>query len=60
MIKLCLSIINNDKMIKNGSKSKDDKSEIKAQEKFILSITENGFGKKHLILTIGLQIVLKE
>ena len=41
-----LSIINNDKMSKNGSKSKDDKSEIKAQEKFILSITENGFGKK--------------
>ena len=38
-----LSIIDNDK---NGKKSKNDKSEIKAKEKFILSITENGFGKK--------------
>ena len=41
-----LSIINNDKNSKNGKKSKDEKSEIKAKEKFILSITENGFGKK--------------
>ena len=41
-----LSIIDNDKNLKNGKKSKDDKSEIKAKEKFILSITENGFGKK--------------
>jgi DNA gyrase subunit A len=41
-----LSIINNDKFKKNGKKSKDEKSEIKAGEKFILSITENGFGKK--------------
>ncbi len=41
-----LSIINNDKSSKNGQKSKDEKSEIKAKEKFILSITENGFGKK--------------
>jgi len=40
-----LSIIDNDKSIKNG-KSKDNKSEIKAKEKFILSITENGYGKK--------------
>ena len=40
-----LSIIDNDKNIKNG-KSKDNKSEIKAKEKFILSITENGYGKK--------------
>ena len=40
-----LSIINNDKGLKNG-KTKNDKSEIKAKEKFILSITENGFGKK--------------
>ncbi len=31
---------------KNGKLSKDDKSEIKAKEKFILSITENGFGKR--------------
>ena len=41
-----LSIIDNDKIYKNGKKSKDEKSEIKAQEKFILSITENGYGKK--------------
>ncbi len=41
-----LSIINNDKNKKNEKKSKDDKSELKAKEKFILSITENGFGKK--------------
>ncbi len=40
-----LSIIDNDKNSKNG-KSKNDKSEIKAKEKFILSITENGYGKK--------------
>ena len=43
-----LSIIDNDKHSKNGKKSKDEKSEIKAKEKFILSITENGFGKKTL------------
>ncbi len=41
-----LSIIDNDKSLKNGKKSKDEKSELKAKEKFILSITENGFGKK--------------
>ena len=41
-----LSIIDNDKLKKNGKKSKDEKSEFKATEKFILSITENGFGKK--------------
>ena len=41
-----LSIIDNDKNSKNGKKSKDEKSELKAKEKFILSITENGFGKK--------------
>jgi DNA gyrase subunit A len=41
-----LSIIDNDKNSKNGKKTKDDKSELKAKEKFILSITENGFGKK--------------
>ncbi len=41
-----LSIINNDKIKNNGKKSKDEKSELKAGEKFILSITENGFGKK--------------
>ncbi len=41
-----LSIINNDKNFKNEKKSKGVKSEIKANEKFILSITENGYGKK--------------
>jgi DNA gyrase subunit A len=41
-----LSIINNDKTNKNGKKSKDDKAEIKASEVFIISITENGYGKK--------------
>tara|TARA_Y100001970_G_scaffold91737_1_gene115709 strand:- start:1929 stop:4508 length:2580 start_codon:yes stop_codon:yes gene_type:complete len=41
-----LSIIDNDKIAKNGKKNKDDKADIKAREKFILSITENGFGKK--------------
>ncbi len=41
-----LSIINNDKIKTNGKRSKDDKIELKASEKFILSITENGFGKK--------------
>ena len=41
-----LSIIDNNKSKDNGKKSKVDKSEIKAQERFILSITENGFGKK--------------
>ncbi len=42
-----LSIINHDSKKKTNSKlNKDDKSEIKAKEKFILSITENGFGKR--------------
>ena len=41
-----LSIIDQDKIKKNGKVSKDEKSEIKAKEKFILSITENGYGKK--------------
>ena len=41
-----LSIIDNDKNHKNGKKIKDDNSELKAKQKFILSITENGFGKK--------------
>ncbi len=40
-----LSIIDNDISLKN-KKSKLEKSELKATEKFILSITENGFGKK--------------
>ena len=33
-------------MKKNGKKNKDDKAELIAKERFILSITENGFGKK--------------
>tara|TARA_B100001123_G_C15174197_1_gene972665 strand:- start:14 stop:1270 length:1257 start_codon:yes stop_codon:yes gene_type:complete len=42
-----LSIINNDgKNKKNGKISVDEKSEKRAKEKFILSITENGFGKR--------------
>ncbi len=41
-----LSVINNDKINKNGKKSKDEKSELKAKEKFVLSISENGYGKK--------------
>jgi DNA gyrase subunit A len=41
-----LSVINNDKTNKIGKKSKDDKAEIKASDVFILSITENGYGKK--------------
>ena len=41
-----LSIINSDKVSTNGKKLKDDKSELRAKEKFILSITENGYGKK--------------
>ena len=40
-----LSIIDNNKIKKNG-KNKDDKSELIAKQKFILSISENGFGKK--------------
>ncbi len=41
-----LSVIDNDKLIKNGKKSKDEKSELKAKEKFVLAISENGYGKK--------------
>ena len=41
-----LSVIENDKLKKNGKKSINDKSEIIAKEKFILSISENGYGKK--------------
>ena len=41
-----LSIIDQDKSKKNGKKNKDEKSESIAKERFILSITENGYGKK--------------
>ena len=42
---MSLSIIDNNKIKKNG-KNKDDKSELIAKQKFILSISENGYGKK--------------
>ena len=41
-----LSIIDHDSSKKSGNLNKDDKSELKAKEKYILSITENGFGKR--------------
>ena len=41
-----LSVIDSDKTKKSSKKSKEEKSEIKAKEKFVLSISENGYGKK--------------
>ena len=41
-----LSIISHDNIKKNGKLDKNQKSELKAKEKFILSITENGYGKR--------------
>ena len=41
-----LSIIDKDNIKKVKLKQKDEKSEVKAKEKFILSITENGYGKR--------------
>ncbi len=41
-----LSIIDNNKIKKNGKSTKDEKSELVAKQKFILSISENGYGKK--------------
>ena len=42
-----LSIIDHDEKIKkNGKNGSDNKAEIKAKEKYILSITENGYGKR--------------
>ncbi len=41
-----LSIIDKDDIKKNKSKTRDEKSEVKAKEKYILSITENGYGKR--------------
>ncbi|MDC3068543.1 DNA gyrase subunit A [Candidatus Pelagibacter sp.] len=41
-----LSIIDNNKIKKNGKNTKEDKSELIAKQKFILSISENGFGKR--------------
>ena len=34
------------KLLKNGSTNKDKAAEVTAKQKYILSITENGFGKK--------------
>ncbi len=42
---ISLSIINHHNK-KNGKINKDDKSEEKAKEKFMLSISENGYGKR--------------
>ncbi len=41
-----LSIIDKDDIKKSKRKTKDEKSEVKAKEKFVLSITENGYGKR--------------
>ncbi len=41
-----LSIINHESLKNKGKLSKVDKSELKAKTKFILSITENGYGKR--------------
>ena len=41
-----LSIIDHDKVKKNGKLDNNEKSELKAKQKFILSITENGYGKR--------------
>jgi len=41
-----LSVINSNKIKKNSKKSTNEKSEIKAKEKFVLSISENGYGKR--------------
>ncbi len=41
-----LSIIDHDSSKKNGKVNKDEKIETKAKQKFILSITENGYGKR--------------
>ena len=41
-----LSIIDSNKNKKNGIKLNDENSEKKAKEKFLLSITDNGYGKK--------------
>ena len=41
-----LSIINHDNIKKNEKLDKNKKFELKAKEKFILSVTENGYGKR--------------
>ena len=44
--KIVVAVSDVDNKKKNGKISKDEKSEIKAKEKFVLSISENGYGKK--------------
>jgi len=41
-----LSIVEKNNIKKNTKNNNDEKSELKAVERFILSITENGYGKK--------------
>ncbi len=41
-----LSVIDNTKLNKNEKKNKEEKLELKAKEKFVLSVSENGYGKK--------------
>ena len=41
-----LSIIDHNTIKKNGKLSKDVKSELTAKEKFVISVTENGYGKR--------------
>ena len=41
-----LSIIDHDSTKKNGKLNKNEKLEFKAKDKYILSITENGYGKR--------------
>ena len=45
---MSLSIIDHDINKKNGKISKDEKIESKAKQKYILSITENGYGKRSI------------
>ena len=46
MIKIKTKIIFNDKTKKKGKICNVENSEIRAKEKFVLSISENGYGKK--------------
>ena len=41
-----LSIIDHDKNKKNGKSTSDSKNEVKIKQKYILSVTENGYGKR--------------
>ena len=41
-----MHVFSTKKLLKNGSGNKDKKSEAIAKQKYILSITENGFGKR--------------